>query len=179
MRAWDIAKLLMEHCKTPDDVEQIIMVLNDRLTMGEVCSMLSAFSNRKAASSHADVPMARKESRPGRVPEVKQAETASGGTTLLDTSKAAAVDQLESLFRSGGMTNKQVEQWCNTNFNIHFAVGKGSLRRFLTRLLNGADLGLTNRILAAAQREIMTDASDTSDIKSYWDELDKRFSVVE
>ena len=180
MRTWDIAKLLMERCNSPEDVERVIVSLKDPAAMQEVCSMLAAFSNNKSAVSHADfnVSMMGK----GRsAPSFKVGQSSIGKDTgvLLDTSKISTIDQLESLFRSAGMTNKQVEQWVCDNFHASVTVGKGSLRRYLTKLLDNADLGLINRILSAAQRVMRDGSSATSDIKSYWDEFDKRYTFVE
>ena len=97
-----------------------------------------------------------------------------------DSSGLTTAKRLEVLFRNKGMTNQQVELWVNDNFSVAQAnLGKGSLRKYLVRVLNNADLGANNRLLAAAQRLVNEDSNETSDIKHYWDELDKHFFVTE
>ena len=93
--------------------------------------------------------------------------------------KEASASQLGSLFRTSGMANKQVEEWITDNFNVHATVGKSSLHKYLSKVLNDADLGLTNRILAAAQRLANGESIPASEIRKYWDEQDKHFSAVE
>ena len=77
------------------------------------------------------------------------------------------------------MTNRQVEQWINSKFDVNVVMGKGSLRQYLTKVLNKADLGMSNRMLSAAQRLVMDGSSGDSDIRNYWDELDKRHTFAE
>ena len=77
------------------------------------------------------------------------------------------------------MTNQQVEQWINHNFEVGVNLGRDSLHKYLTKVLNRADLGLSNRLLAAAQRLVSENSKATSEIRDYWDGLDKRFPVSE
>ncbi len=98
---------------------------------------------------------------------------------LPDTSKATMAEQLEVLFRSRGMTNKQVEQWFSANFEIDIPIRKVSLRNYLMKVLTGIDLGLGNRILATAQGRLTKTSSENSDIEDYWDQLEKQFSKVQ
>ncbi len=87
--------------------------------------------------------------------------------------------QLEVLFRATGMTNKQVEEWIIDEYGTNKVVGKDSLSKYLNRVLLGASLGQTNRLLSAAQRLAMNIGSTSSDIREYWDQLDKHFAIVE
>ena len=45
MRAWNMSKLLMEHCNSAEEVGELLATLNDPVALQEVRSMLSAFSN--------------------------------------------------------------------------------------------------------------------------------------
>ncbi len=181
MRTWNIAKLLIEHCDSPEDVDQVIVILRDSSATQQVCSILSAFSNSKLTLSHTDADgstITRKEWT-ATVPKVRKSVKKKGIEGVYDTSKVSTVNELESLFRSAGMTNKQVEQWFANYFSVRVTIGKDSLRKYLTKVLNKADLGLCNRILAAAQRLVNKESAGASEIKTYWDEFDKRYSVVE
>ena len=47
MRVWDIAKALIIHCSSPEDVEQVLTVMADDSAMQDLRSMLSEFSVTK------------------------------------------------------------------------------------------------------------------------------------
>ena len=181
MRTWDIAKLLMERCNSPEDVERVIVTLKDPGAMQEVCSMLAVFSGGESIASNTDthVSTITGKVRSSSTSKADKPAIDKGVEILPETSKISSIDQLESLFRSAGMTNKQVEHWFSVNFHVRVTISKRSLRKFLAKALDNADLGLTNRILSAAQRLVKDGSSTTSDIKSYWDEFDKRYKVVE
>ena len=175
MGAWEIAKLLLEHCESEVDVERLLLTLDDPSELRELRTMLSAFATyMEVETSSAIAPAA-----PVVVPEAQQRPKAGRVRVLPDASRATMSDQLESLFRSYGLTNSQVERWFSTNFEINVPIKKGSLQQYLMKVLKDVDLALGNRILAAAQAQMMRDSSQTSEIKDYWDELDKRFSKVE
>ena len=181
MRAWNMSKLLMEHCNSAEEVGELLATLNDPVALQEVRSMLSAFSNGTPVSSEPDDEdqMTGGKGRGASGHKTKQPGTAKNPEIRLSTSKVAATDQLESLFRSREMTNRQVEQWINSKFDVNVVMGKGSLRQYLTKVLNKADLGMSNRMLSAAQRLVMDGSSGDSDIRNYWDELDKRHTFAE
>ena len=175
MRTWEMAKLLIEHCDSQQDVDQVIETLNDRLAMQEVRRILAAFATRPRLN----VPTPTPSSRP--IPTLRKSERQivdDGVKALPDTSRAVMAEQLEVLFRACGMTNRQVEQWFTVNFGIEILIGKGSLRRYLMRVLTGVDLGLANRILATVQGRLTGDSLKKSDIEDYWDRLDNQFSNV-
>ena len=181
MHTWNIAKLLIESCNSPEDVEEVIVTLQDPDAVQQVCSFLTAFSNNKPSASRrkAKAPTMQGVGNYGSSTKIGKPATGKSGGDFTHSSKDATAAQLESLCRASGMTNKQVEQWFTDNFNVRVPIGKDSLRKYLAKVLNSADLGLTNRILAAAQRLVSDQATSTSDIKNYWDGLDKHFSVVE
>ena len=77
------------------------------------------------------------------------------------------------------MTNKQVEEWITENFSVGSTVGKGSLRKYLVRVLDDADLGLKNRIIAATQQLANDQDTKNSDLVEYWDGFDKHFGTSE
>ena len=77
------------------------------------------------------------------------------------------------------MTNKQVEDWIKENFSVGSTVGKGSLRKYLVRVLDNADLGLKNRIIAATQQLANGQDTENSDLVAYWDGFDKHFGTSE
>ena len=45
MKTWDIAKLLVESSKSPEDVGQILAMLQDPKEVTRVCELLSSFSD--------------------------------------------------------------------------------------------------------------------------------------
>ena len=174
MRSWEIARLLLNRCSSSQDVDQVLETLSDPLALEELRAMLRSF-----ASNHGvDTPSTMPKREPLFTPELGQQAVDDRVKALPDTSKSALAEQLEVLFRAGEMTNKQVEQWFATNFQIVVPIGKGALRKYLLKVLTGADLGLGNRILATAQGRLTTDSAKKSEIKDYWDQLDKHFSKV-
>lgn len=181
MLTWDIAKLLIEKCDSPEDVTQVIVTLRSPSSIEEVCSLLTAFSNGGHPSTNSKQTSQTMQGMRSQSPSAGDGKSTSSRTKKepVDSSSLAAAKQLEALFRSKGMTNQQVEQWVNSNFSARAILGKDSLRKYLTRVLNNVDLGVRNRILATAQRLVNEDYKGTSEIKDYWDELDKSFSVIE
>ena len=175
MHTWDIAKLLLEHCDSRQDVDRVLLILNDTSALRELCVLLSEFATRPDPHESSTI----EADRLMEVPETQQRPKGDGLKPLPDASKATMSEQLESLFRSYGMTNNQVEQWFSSNFEINVPIGKGSLKQYLLKVLKEVNLGLGNRILATAQSHPRGDLSKTSDIKEYWDQLDKQFSGVE
>ena len=175
MRAWEIAKVLLKHCESEQEVDQVIETLNDTLALREVCVILSSFASRSPFNVPAKGPSG---TSTVAVRKPKQSTIDHGVKPLPVTSRVVMAEQLEVVFRAYGMTNRQVEQWFTTNFKIDVPVGKGSLRRYLMRVLAGVDLGLANRILAMAQGGLTGDSLKRSDIEEYWDGLDKQFSDV-
>ena len=180
MNTWDIAKLLVESCSSPKEVDQVIETLHDPDAVLEVRSLLAVFSTSKTfVLPNAKASTFQRSGSYGSSTRIDRRATRKSGGNSPHRTKDATIRQLESLFRASGMTNHQVEQWITDNFNLRATVGKGSLSRYLTNVLNKANLSLTNRILAAAQRLKDDGATSTSDIKNYWDGLDKHFSPVE
>lgn len=175
MRTWEIAKLLLERCDSPQDVDQVLETLHDRLAFQELCAMLGSF----ASGPHADASTSAAKNTPALLQEAEDQTIRDSVKALPDSSKATMSEQLEILFRSYGMTNKQVEQWFITNFQIDVPMGNGSLGQYLTKVLREVDLGLGNRILAAAQKRTPGDSSKPSELKDYWDKLDKQFTGVQ
>ena len=175
MRTWKIAKLLLDNCETQRDVDEVLQTLNDSSEMRDLVTMMSPFASRNYLTTPVAVDSKRRRSSH----ELKESMGKSKSTTLTDTTKNTTVEQMESLFRSCGMTNKQVEQWFDANFKIRISIGKGSLRNYITRILDEVDLGLSNRILSTIQRQANSGLSDNSDIEKYWDQLDKHFSRPE
>ena len=174
MRTWEIAKVLLKHCESEQEVDQVMETLNDSLALREICAILSSFASRPPFSMPA-----RERSGTSTVAVVRKPEQSTidhGVKSLPDTSRVVMAEQLEVVFRAYGITNKQVEQWFTANFGIDVPIGKGSLRRYLMRVLAGVDLGLANRILAMAQGGLTGDSLKKSDIEEYWDGLDKQFS---
>ena len=179
MRTWDIAKLLVENCNSPEEASEIASVLRDPASVKQIQSILEAFSdlNKTRSSAQVEVQGAQRAySSDWPKPASKSTKFLSGTQVMSSTaiSGASTAEQLESLFRSNGMTNQQIEEWITANFGIRVVVGKESLKKYLAKVLNRADLGLSNRILAAAQKLVSGSAQDNSDIRDYWDELDKR-----
>ena len=159
MRVWDIAKILISECDSPEDVDRILHVLDDPAEYRDLRSLLIPFS-----SENLDSPL--------QEPEGRQTQ-GEASRSLPGTAKASAVKQLETLFRSDGMTNKQVERWLLENFEVSRSVGKGSLKDFLEKVLSDFNLAKVNRIIASAQRLKDTSKSE-SDIASYWEQQDRR-----
>ena len=181
MRTWDLAKRLIEHCESPEDVSQIIAILRDPAAIQEVCSLIVGFSNNKYSRLDPVFTATRSPSAgsSSSYSEIDKLPSSRARKPSTDSSKLATASQLVTLFRTKGMTNQQVEQWINHHFEVRTNSGKDSLLKYLTKVLNQADLGLSNRLLAAAQRLANENAQTTSEIRVYWDELDKRFSVSE
>ena len=181
MRTWDVAKQLIECCDSPEDVGEVITILRDPAAIKEVCSLIVGFSDKKHSGFNSELSAPTVQVDSGYSSYARGDKLPSSNTRKRsdDNSKLATARQLEALFRSKGMTNQQVEQWINNNFTVRANLGKDSLIKYLTKVLNQADLGLSNRLLAAAQRLVSEKSQANSEIKNYWDELDKRFSVSE
>ena len=283
MRTWEIAKLFVESCTSPEEVDQLIGTLQDRDAMLDICTKLAAFSSDKRESTPQSSKTALTSGSPSHIlssgakeaivrrneekliafsdqtiadelkalfrgrgmtnTQVEQWARENFGVKInvskdslhkyitrilkisdsqlvnrmvvaarkmdrkdnssLGTRKAGlpiqtkkkesdkrshrgtvsfggvSASQLETLFRTMGMTNKQVEEWITNNFTVSTLAGKDSLRKYLTKVLNDSGLGLTNRILAAAQRLVDGETSSSSDIRKYWDEQDRHFSAVQ
>ena len=175
MHTWEIARLLLENCDSRQDVDQVLETLNDTLALQELRTMLSSFASDPGTATPPSMP----KSETMAMPKLGQNVIDNGGNALPDTSKATVAEQLETLFRSSGMTNKQVEQWFSANFEIDVPIRKVSLRKYLLKVLTGIDLGLGNRILATAQGRLTRNSSEKSDIKDYWDQLEKQFQRVQ
>ena len=177
MQTWDLAKLLLGNCSSTEDVDQILLVLNNAGSIRDICSKLEGFSSLEfpvlsEVSDH---------EHEFSYPLESSKESSSNLKEILKTvgspSGIAQAYQLEALLRASGKTNKQIEQWVTENFEIRRNVGKGSLRLYLARVLNIADLKSRNRILAAAYELVSKDIDTNADIVDFWDELDKRFVV--
>ena len=179
MRTWEIAKALVGNCTSPEDVDQVIRLLNDSVAIQDVCSILSSFTKSQALTSPQKLGNTKGRQTSSYAPRLESRSTIRREPTkgLDDSSEVAQAYQLEALFRASGKTNRGIEQWMSENFNVKAVIGKGSLHQYLTRVLRKADLGLRNRILSAAQNLAGKDTPGTSDIKDYWDELEKRYVV--
>ena len=179
MRTWEIAKTLVGNCTSPKDVDQVIQLLNNTVAIQDICSMLSSFSETQSLNSPNRIGATkdRLASSQSSQPESRSISRHRAAKEFDDSSEVAQAYQIEALLRASGKTNREIEQWMSENFNVKAAVGKGSLRLYLARVLRKADLGLRNRILSAAQNLSGKDISGTSDIKDYWDELEKRYVV--
>ena len=144
MKTWDIAKFLIQSCSSPEDVGQILATLQDPKEVGRVCELLSSFSavgppaqTRQVGNLSGNVV-----AKNGSPSKRAKAATKKASVTKASSSEEAIADRLEPLYRNNGMTNKQVEEWIADNFNVGATVGKRSLREYLVRVLDGADLGL-------------------------------------
>ena len=179
MRTWEIAKVLVGNCTSPEDVDQVIRLLNDTVAIQDICSMLSSFSETQSLTSPQKVGATKRRQTSSYASQPASPSTSRRGSSkgLDDSSEVAQAYQLETLLRASGKTNREIEQWMSENFNVNAVVGRGSLRLYLSRVLRKADLGLRNRILSAAQNLAGKDIPGTSDIKDYWDELEKRYVV--
>ena len=177
MHTWDIAKLLLTHCGSPEDVRQMVEVLQDPTTVKDICVILDRFvEGHDSTDGYHQIGSA---GATGRVvapsPPLKPGKLIPRSRTAGNVNLTAA-DELASLFRVRGMTNHQVELWLFDSFALHLSVGKDSLRKYLARVLNSTDLGTRNRIIAAAQRLTSDGTERASEITEYWNELDKRFA---
>ena len=181
MRTWDVAKRLIEHCDSPEDVGQVITILRDPEAIEEVCSLIAGFSDKEHSSlnSGLSLPTVQVVGGSSSYSGVDKSPSSKARKRSVDSSTLATAKRLQTLFRTKGMTNQQVEQWINSNFKVRANLGKDSLLKYLTKVLNQADLGLSNRLLAAAQRLLSDNSQASSELKDYWDGLDKRFSVSE
>ena len=156
MRTWDIAKLLIESCNSPEDVEEAIEILSAPEAARRVCDFMAVFASYEPTVSHVrvDLPLGREGREEGKHVltggDNKTALEEDGESTTVWSSEAS-VDQLRSLFRTCGMTNKQVEEWMTDKFGVQFMVGKGALREYLARVLASVDSALANRVMTAAQ----------------------------
>lgn len=176
MRTWDIAKILLNHCNSPEAVDQVLMTLEDPSEFRNLYAMLLPFATQRheclpsgrAHPSSADRRVSGHHS--GKLARANLPEPLPNQPVSAD-----AVARLESLFRADRMTNAQVQQWMSTHFDSSIPVGKGSLHNYLSRVLNRADTATRNRIFAAALR-LDKDSPELDDLRSYWDLLDKRSS---
>ena len=171
----------MENCSSPEDVGQVIEILRDPVAIEELCSLIAAFSNYEHSgySSGMTAPTVQSVDTHSSYAETRKTPSSTSRKRATDNSKSDTAIQLETIFRTKGMTNQQVEQWINGKFEVRVILGKDSLRKYLTKVLNQADLGLSNRLIAAAQQLAKENSKTTSEIRDYWDELDKRFPVSE
>ena len=177
MRTWDIAKLLISHCGSPEEVHGVIRALQDPTTVDQICFMLDPFVSdyresgrygQTGSNALADREMMTLPARPSDKPTSHSSGTPSANLAI--------ADELASLFRTHGMTNRQVETWLADGFGVQLLVGKDSLRRYLARVLNSVDLGGRNRITVAA-RNLASDGDETtSEITQFWNDLDERFA---
>ena len=178
MNTWNIAKILVESCSSPRDVDQVIATLQDADAVREVRSLLTVFSTGKTfvSSRNTEAHTMQRTGNHDSFTMAGKSAIQKGGGDSPHRAKDATIRQLESLFRMSEMKNKQVEQWITNKFNLRVAVGKGSLRGYLAKVLDNANLNLTNQILSAAQRLKDDRVASPSDIKNYWDGLDRHFS---
>ena len=168
MGTWDIAKLLIESCSSPEEVEQVIGTLNDPEAVEHVCAFMAAFASYEPSISYhiAEPPVAQEADGHGSSSEVDKTVAGKSGDSTAGFSREVSVDQLQTLFRTNGMTNKQVEQWMGDNFGVEVIVGKDALRKYLTKVLATADSDLTNRIMTAAERLPDNDNPPSGDRKA-------------
>lgn len=181
MNTWDIAKQLIQSCNSPDDVRKTLSTLRNPKEVERVCELLTAFSvevpatqTHQSGKSNGNA-LANNGVSPKKT---KGSAKKTGLATTTSTEETIAV-KLEPLFRDRGMTNIQVEEWFATNFSVATTVGKSSLRKFLIRVLDSADLGTKNRIMAAAHQLGSDTKNEDSDLVKYWDGFDKHFGVSE
>ena len=181
MKTWNIAKILIQSCSSPEEVSQILATLQDPKEVERVCGLLSSFSavgpptqTRQVGNRSGNV-VTKNGSSSKRAKDTNKKISASSTST----SEEAIADRLEPLLRASGMTNKQVEEWIGYNFNVGATVGKRSLREYLVKVLNGADLGLKNRIMAGTQQLANIQDAQDSDLAKYWDGFDKHFGTSE
>ncbi len=181
MNTWDIAKLLIQGCNSPDDIGRTLSTLRNPKDVERVCELLTAFSGvmpatqiHQSGKTNDDAPPVNGSpaNRAKGTVKKRRPETAN-------SSEEAIAIKLEPLFREQGMTNIQVEEWFSTNFRIGRTIGKRSLRKYLIRVLDSADLGLKNRIIAAAQQLGNDPDAEDSDLVKYWDGFDKHFGASE
>ena len=170
MYTWDIAKLLIESCSSPEEVEQVIGTLNDREAVEQVCAFMAPFASYEPSISYhiaiAEPPVVQESDGHGSSSEVDKTVTGKSGDSAAGLSREMSVDQLQTLFRTNGMTNKQVEQWMGDNFGVEVIVGKDALWKYLTKVLAAADSDLTDRIMIAAERLMDDDNPSSGDRKA-------------
>ena len=169
MRAWELAKLLLDRCNSPQDVDSTLATLNDPIELQKACSLLFAFSKGELDNSPNTYP-----GHSSKTSTSRQKAGTKGQKELKATSGVEIVHDLEYLFRSRGMTNKQVEQWVNSNFNMRTTIGKGSLRKYLTKLLNVENSEFGSQLLSDVLTQFKENPEEISDIKDYWDLLSQR-----
>ncbi len=176
MHTWELAKLLLDGCDSPGEVDEVLNTLSDTLALRELRTMLSAFASNSGSGS--ETLSLTSANGPTTEPQLVAEAVDEGIKRLSDASRTTMAEQLESLFRSGGMTNGQVQQWFKANLQIDLLLNGRSLRHYLMRVLKEVDLETGNRVLAAAQG-LGRDYSTKSEISDYWDHLDRRFSDVQ
>ena len=164
MRAWDIAKLLLENCDSPREVDELITALENPNMVRDLRLKLLPWSETSSSESSADIDDA---SVPPTHVISSGAETPANTFESPDSQdfafqstgmRTTSPEELETILRSVGMTNKQSEQWILANFEVDIPIGKGSLRGYLARLIGDASPELTARILATA-RQLASDYS--------------------
>ena len=177
MRTWDVAKVLMQSCKSPEEVAEVITILKDPMSIDEVCSRLRPFSDLTSDVMIAGSNATANKKLPGNGDALNMpTATTKPGSRHLDPALSAAVGQLEVVFRAKGMTNNDVERWVTTHFDVRGVLGKDSLRKYLYKILKNSDLSFQNRLLASAQQLVTGDKKGVSDLEQYWEKLDNRNS---
>ena len=179
MKTWDIAKLLVQSSTSPDDVGQTLATLRDPKEVDRICELLTAFTAVVPATQTHESGKTNDEALTvnGSAANRAKGTVKKRQLEISNSSEEAIAIKLEPLFREHGMTNIQVEEWFSTNFSIGKTVGKRSLRKYLIRVLNSADLGKKNRIIAAAQQLGNDPDAEDSDLVKYWDGFDKHFGT--
>ena len=168
MRIWDIAKLLIESCSSPEEVAELIGTLSDPNAAQQICAFMSAFDSYEPSSSSlkTEPPVVQDAEREGSRSEFDKIVAGKRDESAVVLSIEANVAHLRSLLRTSGLTNKQVEQWLTENFGVQVTVGKDALSKYLTKVLAGADSDLTNRIMIAAERLKSNDDPSGGDHKA-------------
>ena len=151
MRTWDIARALLGTCDSSDDVDMVLLALDDPAEFRKLYSMLLPFSSDSGNSLSQNSSFSSGTGDPSLTTSPNGETQHKLPTALPESAKNNAARQLEKLFRSNGMTNKQVEEWLVANFEISRSVGKGSLRNFLEKVFGDLNLAKVNQIIASAQ----------------------------
>lgn len=182
MQPWDLAKLLLNHCSAPTDVDDIVKVLSDKTQLGSVLGMLEHF--RLSSSAQSTFRVQRDPTKTDRAQSSTSSGSQSNGLrkeptpSKIDSPSDLTTDDilqdLEALFRSEAMTNIQIEQWVKANFSSRYSVGKGSLRNYLHRLVTQDDAIPGNVLLSTARLDLKSDPKVGEDIRFYWDQVNKK-----
>ena len=175
MRTWDVARLLLTGCESPKDVEQVVAILRDPSHSRDICAMLSSFTiESEDVNTQGALPPTSE-----RDAYVRQLSGGKGPKPPLEGPAFDIASQLESIFRSHGMTNYQVEQWVGDKFGVDAIIGKMSLRAYLGKLVNHEGLVFGNYLLSRARLDMGGDTRKNSDLADYWDQLNKRSSPAQ